>query len=182
MKKFNKKPKLHDGYIMVDGLIQFYRDSAYNKVMSHEVFKVDEDKVVVYEEMWDTYHKNFMKLGLLRLHTPTNVHEERSGANFLYVSPKERARIKEMIGDGTLITLDNFNTFCVIESGKCLTLKELTGLEISGISEISRENLLMQTVEGQAQVNLQDRFFTGALEIEGMFVQKGKTRLEKFFG
>lgn len=76
----SKKPKLHDGYVLSlpleDKLIHFYRDPPYNKVVVRpkvygvEVFKVDQEKVVVYEEMCETYRENFMKLGLLRLHTP----------------------------------------------------------------------------------------------------------------
>ena len=69
----SKKPKLHDGYFLSlpleDKLIHFYRDSAYNRVMRDEVFKVDEEKIMQYEDIRETYRKNFMEMGWLRLHT-----------------------------------------------------------------------------------------------------------------
>jgi len=134
-----KKPKLHDGYILSlpleDEVIGFYRDSPYNRVMRDEVFKVDEDKVRAYEDMCKTYRQNFMELGLLRLHTPLDVHEERLGTYFLFVPPKERARIAGMLKGKPLITRynpDGSKVFCVVAKGKdkarTSLQKELKGL------------------------------------------------------
>lgn len=189
MKIFSKKPKLHDGYIMKDGLIHFYRDSAYNRVLSDEVFKVDEDKVTEYEGMCNTLRENFMEIGQLRLHTPVDIHQERLGTNFLYVPPKERTRIMKMLEGGTLITLDSLKwTFCEIGTGKHFTLDELIGsgelVDLSEIGEQNREKLQSgiiseEEIDKQAKAIRENKFFIGSLEVEGMFVQREKTWLDK---
>lgn len=125
----SKKPKFHDGYVLSvpleDKLIHFYRDSPYNKVVVRprvygvEVFKVDEEKVVAYEDMCETYRKNFMEMGWLRLHTPLYMHEEHRGTDFLYVPPSERARIAGMLNGKPLITMYNIDgsmVYCPVEA------------------------------------------------------------------
>jgi len=113
------KPKIHDGYILSppleDKLICFYRDSPYNKVVVRPKvyrvgnFKVNEEKIIAYEEMCETCRQNFIELGLLRLHTPLCMHEEHLGDHFLYVPPKERRRIARMLNGRPLITAYNAN-------------------------------------------------------------------------
>lgn len=253
----SKKPKLHDGYILSlpleDEVIGFYRDSPYNRVMRDEVFKVDEDKVRAYEDMCKTYRQNFMKLGLLRLHTPLDVHDKRLGTNFLYVPPSERGRIARMLGGKPLITRSNpslgYKEYCVVDEKKdetqttlqrklreasllgyrtilretpdrlaalgllaayyvaqCFELSELVGslehmkrfvFEFEGEDDDDPSNLdsnskryLRQFFFGipyeeaydQSHVDKKDRFFFCELEVEGMFIQRKKTRLEKIFG
>lgn len=246
MKIFSKKRKLHDGYILSlplkDKLIHFYRDSPYNKVVVRpkvygvEVFKVDEDKVIAYEDMCQTYRKNFMELGLLRLHRPLDIHEEHLGTYFLYVPSKERARIAGMLKGKPLVTLhnpDGSKAFCVVEKErnrsrttlrkelkelppgyrvvargteglaalglpvafrviKCFTLDELIGSgEIVNPPEI-REQIIEQNreklqrsiiseeeIDKQVQAIVEDKFSTVSLEVEGMFIQRKETWLEK---
>jgi hypothetical protein len=127
---FSKKPKLHDGYILSlplkDRLIYFYRDPVYNRVSSmtgEEVLKVDEDKVIGFEfGLCETCRENFMELGLLRLHTPLDIHQERLSRNFLYVPPSERVRIAQMLGGKPLITRYSlspvYNEYCTVEEKK----------------------------------------------------------------
>lgn len=241
---FGKKQKLYDGYILSlplkDRLIHFYRDSAYNKVLTDEVFKVDEDKVLFFEGMCNDLRNDFMEIGQLRLHTPLGLHEERLGTYFLYVPPKERARIAGMLEGKPLVTLhnpDGSKVFCLVEkerkrartalhkelkelptgyrvvvSGtpeelaalglpaafrviKCFTLGELIGSgEIVNPPEI-REQIMEQNreklqksiiseeeIDKQVQAIVEDKFFISSLEIEGTFVQRKKTWLERFFG
>lgn len=238
---FGKKRKLHDGYILSlplkDRLIHFYRDSPYNRVMREEVFKVDEDKVIAYEDMCQTYRENFIELGLLRLHTPLDIHEEQLGTYFLYVPPKERARIAAMLKGKPLVTSyspDGSKVFCVVEKErkraqtalqeelkklprayrvtirgtseelatlglpvavrmiKCFTLDELIGSgEIVNPPEI-REQIIEQNreklqrsiineeeIDKQVQAIVEDKFSTVSLEVEGMFIQRKKTWLDK---
>ena len=119
MKLFGKKRKLYDGYILSlplsDRAIHFYRDSALNRVLSGESFKVDEEKVLAYEDMCETYRENFMEMGWLRLHTPLEMNQEPLGTDFLYIPPKERNRILEMLEGGVLYSLERFKLFCVVE-------------------------------------------------------------------
>jgi len=177
---------------MQDGIIHFYRDSALNRVLSEEVFKVDEDKVAEYEAMCETYRDSFMEMGWLRLHTPVDVHQEYLGTDFLYVPPSERARITQMLKGGTLATIDRFKTFHVIESRKNITIDELIGSgELVNLSEIGEQNrdrlergvISEEEMEKQAQVIQESKFyFIFGFIIEGMFIQRKKTRLEKIFG
>jgi len=236
-----KKAKLHDGYVLSlpleDKLICFYRDSPYNKVVVRprvygvELFKVDEEKVIAYEDMCETYRENFMKLGLLRLHTPLYMHEEHRGAYFLYVPPKERIRIAGMLQGKPLITMytiDGSMVYCPVETEangalsalhkkwppgyhlivrgfeelaalipiytyeKGFSLEELIGSgEIVNSPEIReriREELQKrgivseEEVDKQTEAIVEDKFCTLSLEIDGMFIQREKTWLEKIFG
>ena len=110
-----EKPELHDGYVLSlpleNDLIHFYHASPYDvarpKVHGVEVFKVDKDKVIEYEDMCKTYRENFKELGFLRLHTPLNMYEEHQGTYFLYVPPKERVRIAGMLNGRPLISVHN---------------------------------------------------------------------------
>ena len=235
-----KKTKLHDGYVLSlpleDKLIHFYRDSPYNKVVVRskvygvEVFKVDEEKVVEYEEMCENFRQNFMELGLLRLHTPLNIHEEHLGMYFLYVPPKERNRIAGMLKGKPLITMYNIDgskAYCAVEaetngalttlhkklplgcrvvtrgaeglaalglpipirSIKYFTVEELIGYgEIVNPPEIReriREELQKrgvvsdEEVDKQTQAIVEDKFSTVSLEVEGMFIQREETWLER---
>lgn len=218
-------------------MIGFYRDSPYNKVMRDEVFKVDEDKVRAYEDMCKTYRQNFMELGLLRLHTPLDVHEEQLGTYFLHVPPKERTRIAGMLKGKPLVTLhnpDGSKVFCLVEKQRsktraaiqkelkrlplgyrvdirgtpeelarfglpvavrvvqCFTIDELIGSgEIVNPPEIReqiREELQKngivseEEVDKQTQAITENKFATMSFEVEGMFIQREKSWLEKIFG
>ena len=240
----SEKPKLHDGYILSlpleDEVIGFYRDSPYNRVTRDEVFKVDEDKVRAYEDMCKTYRENFMELGLLRLHTPLDVHEEQLGTYFLYVPPKERDRIAKMLKGKPLVTShnpDGFKVFCVVEKERnrarttlqeelkklprayrvvirgtpeesaalglpvpvrvieCFTIDQLIGTgEIVDPPEIrdqiiekNRDKLRRgiiseEEIDKQVEAIVKDKFSTVSLEVEGMFIQREKTWLDKIFG
>lgn len=246
MSLFGKKPKLPDGYILSlpleDKLLHFYRDPAH-RVLADKVLKVDEDKVIAYEDMCETYRENFMELGLLRLHTPLNVHEERLSTNFLYVPPSERARIQRMLGGESLITRSNpslgYGEYCLVEKDKnraqtalqkelkelplghrvvargtpeelatlglpspfrvikCFTLDELVGslemmkrFDFPDVDDPDSKRHLRtfffgipyEEADEQVQVDQGDRFYFCKLGVDGMFIEREKTWLEKIFG
>ncbi len=149
MKLFGKKRKLYDGYILSlplsNRLIHFYRDSALNRVLSGESFKVDEEKIIQYEGICETNRDNFIEMGWLRLNTPLEMHQEPLGTDFLYVPPKERNRILKMLEGGVLVTLERYKSFRVVEEERVDTQanikKELEKLpegyrvEMKGIPE-----------------------------------------------
>lgn len=136
-----KKPKLHDGYILRNGGVIFYNDSAFYKTVSGKQQKVDEDKVMEYEGLCESYRKYFMDIGWLRLHTPCEPHQEELGTHFLSVPLEHRARIAEMLKGGTLIMLDELKTFRVLETREQITLEQLLGDgELFDLIEVAREN------------------------------------------
>jgi hypothetical protein len=54
--------KLHDGYTVKDGYINFY-DNFSPERPSGNHYKVDEGKVAYYENMCEPYRKNFPQIG-----------------------------------------------------------------------------------------------------------------------
>ncbi len=177
-----KQLKLHAGYTVKDGYINFY-DGSYPERLSGNHYKVDESKVAYYENMCETYRKNFLQIGWLRLHTPISPNQEKHGTNFLSVPERHRTRITEMLGEETLITCDNFKTFCLVESGRCFTFKELLGneelVDIFLLGKNNREKLDNGSIT-QEQYDKQieiiealqkEKFHVESFTVEGMFVE-----------
>ncbi len=178
---FGKKRTLHDGYTIKGGFINFYSESRLNKELSSKTYKVDQEKIVYYEGLCETYRKNFMKIGWLRLHTPIGQHQEHLGTHFLSVPPKHRKRIADMLGGGTLIALDNLQTFSVIETGKRITLQELLGgEELIDIFEEGKQRrdkfdsgaITKEEFDRHAEIISKETFHIGCFTLGGMFVEK----------
>ena len=158
----DNKPKLHDGYTMGNGKVTFYTNSPLYKTQFPKHHKVDEDKVMEYESMCETYRKHFMDIGWLRLHTPIEPHQEEWGTNFLSVPLEHRARIAGMLKDGRLVMIGNPaihregeksvyrvleieelnpRIYRVLETGEGITLDQLIdGGELFDFLEVSRQN------------------------------------------
>ncbi len=183
---FGKKSKLHSGYTISapsnDRAIQFYRNSALNRILYGDNFQVDEEKVIQYENICEIYRKNFIEMGWLRLHMPLYVHQEHLGTDFLYVPPKERNRILKMLNGGVLITLERFKSFQVAESGERFSIDELIGTgELVDISEIGRNNRekIEKGIISEEELKRQTReisetkfYFIMGFGVEGMFIYK----------
>jgi len=179
---FGKKRKLHDGYTVRDGVINFYDDPVTNRPHGKH-YKVDEGSIAHYEGLCETYQKNFMQIGWLRLHTPSGPNQEYLGTHFLSVPENHRTRVAEMVRGETLITLDNFDTFCLVESGKRFTLQELLGneelVDIFMMGKDNREKLdngsiTQEEYEKQTEViqSIQkEKFHIESFTVEGMFVE-----------
>ena len=180
-----KKPKLHDGYILRDGKVIFYSDSTLYKITSgkQKYPKVDEDKIMEYESLCESYRQHFMNVGQLRLHTPVDEHQEKVGTNFLSVPLKHRARIAEMLKGGTLIMLDELKTFHVLETGEQITFEQLLGDgELFDFVKVAQENhdkldsgaITKEEWEKQVQTIRQwekEKFHIESLHMAGMFVE-----------
>lgn len=111
MKWFRKRQKLHDGYTLSltdNNKVYFYDISPLEKVMAEKVRKVDVEKVRIFEGVCLALSKNFMKAGLLRLHTPLDRYWEFLGTYFLYVPLTERSRVVELLKGGMLISRNPF--------------------------------------------------------------------------
>ena len=180
---FGKKRKLHDGYIIKDGYISFYNDSLLNKELHSKTYRVDQDKVTYYEGMCETYRNNFMEIGWLRLHTPLEQYQEHLGTHFLSVPSKHRKRIADMLEGGTLITLDNLQTFRVVETGKYITLQELLGgEELIDFLEEGKQNsdkfnsgaITKEEFERQIEVirnREKEKFHIECFTVQGMLIE-----------
>jgi len=176
-----KQLNLHDGYTVKGGYINFY-DGFSPERPSDNHYKVDEGKVAHYENMCETYRKNFLQIGWLRLHTPISPNQEKLGTNFLSVPERHRMRIAEMLGGEALITDDNFKTFSLVESGRRFTLEELLGNEeLVDIFLLGKNNhekldngsITQEEYDKQLEI-IQDiqkeKFHVESFIVEGMFV------------
>jgi hypothetical protein len=177
-----KQLKLHDGYTVRDGYINFY-DSHDLERPSGNHYKVEESKVAYYENLCETYRKNFMQIGWLRLHMPISPNQEKLGTNFLSVPERHRPRIVEMLGKETLITVDNFKTFCLVESGKRFPFEELLRneelVDIFLLGKNNREKLDNGSITQEEydkqlkiiEVIQKEKFHVETFTVEGMFVE-----------
>lgn len=186
LKVSEKELNLRDGYTVKDGAIFFYNYPVTNRPHGMH-YKVDASNVAHYEGLCETYRRDFMQIGWLRLHTPISPNQEYLGTRFLSVPENHRTRVAEMISGETLITLDNFNTFCLVESDKHFTLKELLGnedlVDIFAISKENREKLdngsiTQEEYEKQIeviQVIQKEKFHIESFTVQGMFAEEQTT-------
>ena len=177
-----KQLKLHDGYTVEDGYINFY-DGFSPETPSDNHYKVDESKVAYYENMCETYRKNFLQIGWLRLHTPINPNQEKLGTNFLSVPERHRMRIAEMLEGEALITDDNFKTFSLVESGRRFTLEELLGNEElvdvfllgkNNHEKLDNGSITQEEYDKQLEIIQaiqKEKFHVESFTVEGMFVE-----------
>jgi hypothetical protein len=178
------KPKLYDGYTVRNGEVTFCTYSALHTMQVGKHLKVDQDKVIEYEGMCETYRRNFMEIGWLRLHTPVGQHQETLGTNFLSVPLEHRARVAGMLKGGTLVKLDKPKTFRILETGEDITFEQLLcGGELFDLIEAGRQNrekldsgaITKEEWERQTQAINQwekTKFHIECWEIAGMFVEE----------
>jgi hypothetical protein len=108
-----KRRKLHDGYYTVRDAhgnldsITFYSHPRGYKEMTGKHPKVDEDKVIQFEDMCEAFKRNFIEGGWLRLHTPLGAYQEELGTNFLYIPPEHRARIARTLEGGKTLVMEH---------------------------------------------------------------------------
>jgi hypothetical protein len=125
------------------------------------VAKVNQDKIAKYEEFCRFYRDNFLSTGMLRLHTPIDVHQEYLGTNFLFVPLKHRERLTKLLGRGYLIMLEPVKLFEILPEGKQVTWEEIIGSGV--VSELSPEN----------PINIDDpeenQFFIKRFQVSEMF-------------
>jgi len=172
-----KTRSLHDGYFIKDNYIHFYTDSVLDKIASDKDYMVDEEKVYYYESICENYHRNFMEVGWLRLHTPFAEYQERLGTNFLYVPPNERQRIMSITGGGALAANHNLQSFYIFAKELHITMQELIGtsklVDIFKIYEFNKEKGINEKeLQKQQDFILHTKFFISNLQITGMIVQK----------
>jgi hypothetical protein len=193
------KLKLHDGYTVRDGEVTFYKDSSLYKIQFPKHLKVDQDKVMAFESMCETYRKSFMEIGWLRLHTPVGLHQESAGTHFLSVPLEHRARIAEMLKSGRLVMLEtpatqneggnlvyymleyaelDPRTYRVIETGKQITLDQLVGdgelFDFLGVSQQNRRMLDSGTItkaEWERQIQIIEQWEKTKFHIESWNIQ-----------
>jgi hypothetical protein len=185
---FWKKPKTYSGYTLAlplsDGIINFYNDAPINRVLNGEKFRVDKKKILQYEQICEVYRKNYQEMGWLRLHIPLSMYQEYLGTDFLYVPPKERTRISEMLGGGSLITLERFKSFQVVGSEKTVSIDELSGsCELIDITKVGSENreLLEKGIISQEEMDKRTKsilennfYFIFGFSVSGMFIINGR--------
>jgi hypothetical protein len=185
------KPKLWDGYIVKDGAVTFRKDSLLRKELSGKHPKVDQDKILEFEAMCETYRRNFMEIGLLRLHTPvatdTRLYQEKWGMEFLFVPSEHRVRVAGIVKGETLVMLELggiLSIFYAVESQRKITLKQLLGdeelFDVFGAAQQNkekRETGAITEAEWQERCQVIEQWFKTKFHLEsigvdGMFVEQ----------
>jgi hypothetical protein len=179
-----EKRKLRDGYTVRNGKVTFYDYSALQKMSVGKHARVDEEKVLEYEAMCETFRKTFMDVGWLRLHTPVEQYQERSGTNFLFVPQEHRARVAGLIKGGTMIKLSKPRTFRILETKEDISFDQIIGNgELFDLGK-TRQQYRMEYGSGaitkeewkKRATTLQQwgktKFHIDSFEIPGMFVEE----------